>query len=152
VNERDENEPADVARFQPPTTETTEAFWDATRREVYLVQWCTACDEPVFYPREVCPRCLRGDPLEWRPSDGTGTIHAMSVQGRPAHPGMAALVPYVVALVDLDAGGGDGRTVRVMSNVVDTDPDGVHNGDPVTLVWDTLDDGRKLALFRPTGP
>ncbi len=141
-------EPSGPQRFQPTSTETTDTFWDATRDHAYLVQWCTACDEPIFYPREVCPRCLSADALTWRPSSGRGRIHAHSVQHRPAHPGMAALVPYVVALVDLDAGHA-GRTVRVMSNIVGVDAGDVHNGDEVHLVWEPLDDGRNLALFTP---
>lgn len=141
--------PGRVERFQPPTSEATTEFWNATRDEVYLVQWCTRCDDPIFHPREVCPGCLRDDALEWRPSAGTGTIYAHSVQHRPAHPGMAALVPYTVALVDLDAGSGDGRTIRIMTNVVDADEDGaVSNGDSVGLVWEPLDDGRNLASVR----
>lgn len=151
MSERAETtERSGLRRLQPTTTETTEAFWDATRDERYLVQWCTACDVPIFYPREVCPQCLRADALTWRTSSGRGRIHAMSVQHRPAHPGMADLVPYVVALVDLDAGH-DGRTVRVMSNITGVDPDDVHDGDHVTVTWEPLDDGRNLALFTPDG-
>lgn len=147
MSERSETtEPSGPQRFKPTSTETTEIFWDATRNHDYLVQWCTTCDEPIFYPREVCPQCLSGDALTWRASNGHGRIYAMSVQHRPAHPGMAALVPYAVALVDLDAGHGD-RTVRIMSNVTGVDPDDVHNGDEVHLVWEPLDDGRNLALF-----
>jgi len=151
VSERsDTTEAAGPRRFQPTSTETTEAFWDATRDHRYEVQWCTACDAPIFYPREVCPQCLRSDDLTWRTSSGHGRVHAHSVQHRPAHPGMAALVPYVVALVDLDAGYGD-RTVRIMSNITGVDPDDVHDGDAVRLVWEPLDDGRNLALFVADG-
>ena len=152
MSERPEaTETSGPQRFQPTSTETTETFWEATRDHDYLVQWCTACDDPVFYPREVCPHCLRADALTWRTSSGRGRIHAMSVQHRPAHPGMAGIVPYVVALVDLDAGHDD-RTVRIMSNITGVDPDDVHDGDAVRLVWEPLDDGRNLALFTPDGP
>ncbi len=137
-------------RLQPTSTEATEAFWDATRNHEYLVQWCTRCDEPIFYPRAVCPDCLCDDALTWRASSGRGRIYAHSVQHRPAYPGMADLVPYVVALVDLDAGY-EGRTVRIMSNIVGTDPDDVRNGEEVRMSWEPLDDGRNLALFALDG-
>jgi uncharacterized OB-fold protein len=75
-----------MARFEPPTTEVTDTFWDATRDQTYLVQWCGACDVPIFYPREVCPTCLSADTLEWRASTGNATVHAVSVQYRPADP------------------------------------------------------------------
>src|SRR5690349_13535823 len=100
-----------MARLEPPTTDLTDPFWDATRENRYLVQWCTACDEPIFFPREVCPSCLSADSLKWRESNGTGTVYAVSVQHRPANPTMADRVPYVVALVEIDAGDGE-RTIR----------------------------------------
>ena len=146
-----------MARVQPSATELTDPFWDATRTETYLVQWCAPCQTPIFYPREVCPRCLSAEGLEWRRSAGTGTVHAVSVQHRPANPTMADRVPYVVVLIDLDAGAADrgGRalhqTVRIMSNVVNSDPYAVKVGDPVILTWEPLTDGRNLPVFEPAG-
>src|SRR5207247_1661829 len=98
-----------VTRLEPPTTETTAPFWDATRERRFLLQWCTACEAPVFYPRDVCPRCL-GTALDWREASGRGTVYAVSVQHRAANPTMSERVPYAVALVDLEEG------VRIMSN------------------------------------
>jgi uncharacterized OB-fold protein len=143
------------ARPEPATTEVSDPFWDATRDRRYLVQWCTACDVPIFYPREACPTCLSAEGLVWRESSGRGTVYAVSVQHRPAHPSMADRVPYAVALVELDAGDGDpgrGATVRVMSNVVECDPLAVAVGDTVALAWEPLDGGRHLAVFRPEEP
>ena len=54
----------------------------------------------------------------------------------------------MVVLVDLDAGGGDDRTVRVMSNVVECDPSTVRADDVVVLAWEPLPDGRNLPVFR----
>jgi uncharacterized OB-fold protein len=61
---------------------------------------------------------------------------------------MSDRVPYVVALVELDAGADD-DTIRVMSNVVNCDPERVCIGDPVNMVWEELTDGRNLPLFEP---
>jgi uncharacterized OB-fold protein len=137
-----------MARFEPPATELTDAFWAATKEQTYLVQWCTPCDQPIFFPREVCPTCLSADGLAWRTSSGQATVHAVSVQHRPGNPTMADRVPYAVALVDVDAGG-DARTVRVMSNVVNCDPKSVRVGDALTMTWEPLSDGRNLPLFEP---
>lgn len=138
-----------MARVEPKSTATTDAFWDATRDGRYLVQWCTACEVPIFYPRDVCPQCLSAESLTWRESSGAGTVYASSVQHRPANPTMADRVPYVVALVEVDAGDGE-RTVRVMSNVIDCDPFSVNVGQAVTLVWEPLSDGRQLPQFKPS--
>jgi uncharacterized OB-fold protein len=139
-----------MARLEPTATEISDPFWDATREQRYVVQWCAACATPIFYPREVCPTCLSADALEWRDSSGHGTVYAVSVQHRPANPTMAERVPYAVALIEVDAGDG-GRTVRVMSNVVTDDPGAVRIGDAVRVAWEPLSDGRNLPVFEPTG-
>ena len=140
----------DATRVEPSTTKATEPFWNATREQRYVVQWCTECATPIFYPREVCPSCLSAESLEWRPSSGKGTVYAVSVQHRPGNPMMANRVPYAVALIELDAGDST-DTIRVMSNVVNCDPLAVRVGDAVTLAWEPLSDGRNLAVFEPAG-
>ena len=137
-----------MARIEPAATELTDPFWDATRERRYLVQWCAACPTPIFYPREVCPACLSADSLEWRESSGRATVYAVSVQHRPANPTMADRVPYAVALVEVDAGD-SASTVRVMSNVVNCDPQSIRVGDAVSLTWEELSDGRHLPQFEP---
>jgi len=122
-----------VKRIEPPVGEAAEPFWEATRDERLILQWCTACEQPVWYPREVCPTCL-GDTLEWRDSSGQGAVYACTVEHK-AEP------PYVVALVELDEG------VRLLSNVVGSPPDQVAIGDRVTVTWEPLSDGRNLPLF-----
>jgi hypothetical protein len=137
------------ARFEPPTTDASDPFWAATREQRYVVQWCTACNRAIFYPREVCPVCLSADGLEWRESSGQATVYAVSVQHRPANPTMADRVPYAVALVEVDAGApdGSGATIRVMSNVVGADPLTIQVGDAVSVAWEPLSDGRNLPVF-----
>lgn len=135
-----------MPRFEPTASEISEPFWEATKEQRYLVQWCSACATPIFYPREVCPQCLSSDGLEWRESSGKGTVYAVAVQYRSMM--MAEKVPYAVALVEVDAGDGE-NTIRVMSNVVNCDPVSVNVGDAVSLTWEELSDGRNLPLFQP---
>ena len=134
--------PVAPTRIEPPPSELTAPFWDATRDRKLLVQWCTTCEQPIFYPREVCPQCL-GTDLEWQASAGTGVVYAVSIQHRPATPVMSGRVPYVVALVDLDDG------IRLMSNLVDCEPGEVAAGTSVELCWEPMSDGRHLPQFRP---
>jgi len=130
-------------RLEPPVSALTQPFWDATRHERLMVQWCLDCAKPIWYPREVCTACLGSD-LEWRATNGRGTVYAVSVQHRSANPKMVDRVPYAVALVELDEG------VCLMSNLVDCDPSSVVPGLGVEVCWELLSDGRKLPLFRPT--
>ena len=44
--------------LEPPVTETTQPFWDATRDRRLVLQWCAQCDHVVWFPRGVS-RLLR---------------------------------------------------------------------------------------------
>ena len=134
----------DATRMEPPVTETTQPFWDATKEKRFLVQWCIDCAQPVFFPREVCPRCLGSD-LEWRAGAGRGVVYAVTVEYKPQNPAMAERAPYAVALVDLDDG------IRMLSNVVGCPPEDITVGMPVQVTWEELSDGRHLPLFEPVG-
>lgn len=129
--------------LEPPASPAAAPFWEATRREELVLPWCTACERPFWYPREVCPACL-GDAVEWRPASGAGEVYAVSVQHR-AGPGRdESDGPYAVALVDLPEG------VRLMANVVGCPPEDVAVGMAVRVAWEPLSDGRKLPQMTPT--
>jgi uncharacterized OB-fold protein len=133
-------------RFEPPVGDDSGPFWEATREERLLVQWCTACDRGVFYPRAFCPHCATGrGALEWRSASGRATVYAAVVEHRAEAAGarFSGGEPYCIALVDLDEG------VRMLTNVVGCPPDEVHVGMGVTVTWEPLSDGRRLPLFRP---
>jgi uncharacterized OB-fold protein len=72
-------------------------------------QFSPEADAPVFYPRVICP-FTGSDNLQWRISNGMGTVHATTV----VYPQKGA--PYNVALIDVDEG------FRVMSRVEDIPP------------------------------
>ncbi len=128
--------------FEPPVSEETVEFWAATREPRFVIPWCTDCEQPIWYPRLVCPQCL-GESVEWRAAAGTGTVYACSTHFK-AGPGRDdADGPYVVALVDLAEG------VRMMTNIVGCPPETVTVGMPVLLAWAPLSDGRHLPMFRP---
>jgi uncharacterized OB-fold protein len=129
-------------RFEPPASDAAEPFWAATRDEQLTLPWCQSCQQPFWFPRELCPRCLQQD-IEWRPASGRGVVYSCSTMPKPANPMMAERVPYVVALIELEEG------VRMMSNVVECDPAEVHVGQAVQVTWEQLSDGRNLPLFRP---
>lgn len=130
------------ARMEPPATELTEEFWDATRDRRLVLMWCRSCGRLVHYPREFCPNCF-GDDLEYRPASGHGEVYAYTVIHRAQNPSMQDQVPYVVAIVETEEG------ARMMSNIVNIAPDRVKVGMPVSLTWEGLSDGRNLPLFEP---
>jgi uncharacterized OB-fold protein len=128
--------------LEPPVSEVAEPFWDATRRRELVLPWCRSCEQPFWYPREVCPRCLDDD-IEWRAASGDGEVHAVSVMHKPGPGRDADAGPYAVAIVELVEG------VRMMSNVVGCAPDDVVVGMRVHVAWHELSDGRHLPMFEP---
>ncbi len=132
------------ARFEPPVTEASAGFWEASRQPRLDLPWCVACDQAFWFPREVCPHCL-GSAIEWRPATGRGVIYAVTVEHKPTMlPAVFGTDPYAIALVDLDEG------VRVMANIVGAPPGDLRSGQPVEATWEPLSDGRHLLLFQPT--
>jgi uncharacterized OB-fold protein len=130
-----------TARREPLLSEEARPFWDATRDQRLVLPWCTECERAIWYPRTVCPTCF-GSAIEWRDDVGDGTVYAASVHYRPGPGRDSDDGPYVVALVELDAG------VRMMSNVVGCPPDDVVAGTRLVLAWEPLSDGRHLPVFR----
>jgi uncharacterized OB-fold protein len=131
-----------TVRREPAESEEARPFWEATRERRFALPWCSECDVAIWYPRATCPHCL-GDAIEWRTDDGRGTVYAASVQWQPGPGRDADDGPYVVVLVDLDAG------VRMMSNVIGCPPEDVRAGMRLALAWEPLSDGRHLPVFRP---
>jgi uncharacterized protein len=131
-------------RVEPVPTEISAPFWEATREERLVLQWCIDCDQPIFFPRDRCPGCI-GSALEWRPATGRGTVYAVTVEQRPEISSVASAEPFAVALVELEEG------ARMMTNVVGCPPADVTVGMAVTVTWEPLSDGRHLPLFEPAG-
>jgi len=83
-------------------------------------QYSPEAGKAVFYPRVLCP-FTGSAKLEWRISNGLGTVHATTV----VHPAGGA--PFNVALIDCDEG------FRLMSRVEGIDPIEVKIGQRVRL-------------------
>lgn len=101
-----------MIRHAPQPTAETAPFWDGARRGALVLPHCDACRRFLWPPAGRCPTC-RGA-LSWRAAAGGGTLHAHAIVRRAPHPDLEGEVPYVVALVDLDAG------IRLFANLMDS--------------------------------
>ena len=106
----------------------TEPFWELTRAHRLGYQVCQRCQGLVFYPRRHCTHCT-STALEWRDSSGKGYIYTFTVMRQHAYPVFQAMIPYVLALVDLDEG------FRMLTQIVDVDPAAVRVGQRVQVRW-----------------
>lgn len=132
------------ARLEPPVTDVSAPFWEATEGKRLTVQRCADCSAWIWYPRSACTACL-GEDLRWTEVSGEGSVYAVSVHYRPGVAEMEDRVPYAVALVELREG------VRMLTNVVGCDPESVQVGQRVSVAWELLSDGRHLPVFGPAG-
>ncbi len=110
----------------------TGPFWAATSGHELRYQRCIECVQVVFYPRKHCTNC-GSSMLEWHVSAGEGVIYSFTVIRRNGHPYFSSIVPYVVALVDMDEG------FRMMTNIVQTAPENVRIGQRVRVFWEDYD-------------
>jgi len=126
----------------PQITPYSKPFWDGAKRHEFLIQKCKDCDKFVFYPKLVCPFCL-SENLEWIKASGRGKVYSYMVvysyQPRP----FAEDVPYVVAIIELDEG------VKMMSNVVECDPETVRCDMDVEVIFDDVTPDMTLTKFKP---
>jgi uncharacterized OB-fold protein len=124
----------------PRPSEVGETYWEYARKGDLACQRCLDCGRLHRYLSRVCPHC-GSTSYEWDVLGGLGTVYACSV----AYFGLGEEFPppYVVALIDLDEG------VRMMSNVVDRDPESVAIGDRVEVRFDRVSDTISLPIFVP---
>ena len=90
---------------------------------------CRNCGAIFLGARDNCSKCGARDEMEKIRLSNNGEIYAYSIVHR-SFPGIE--VPYISAIVDLEGGG------TVKGNLIDVDPnpDAIHFGMPVEVVFD----------------
>lgn len=127
-------------RVRPLRTRDTAFFWEAVDRGELVIQRCDDCNALRHPPAPMCPGCQS---LAWRaqPMSGRGRVHSFTVVHQPAVPPF--VYPNAIALIELEEG------VRVLSQLVDIDPADIALDLPVTVSFETVEEGLVLPLFRP---
>ena len=125
--------------LRPSMSPDTEFFWNGLRERRLLIQRCSSCGIVRHPPRPMCPHCLS---IEWDTieSTGRGTVHSFVMPQHPQFPFMD--YPYIVALIDLAEG------VRLVSNLIDIEPEDAWIDMPVEVSFTEFDDGFVLHQFR----
>lgn len=126
--------------LRPSVSPDTEFFWNGLRERLLLIQRCSSCGALRHPPRPMCPHCLS---TEWDTieSTGRGTVHSFVMPQHPQFPFMD--YPYIVALIDLAEG------IRLVSNLIDIEPENAWIDMPVEVYFTEFDDGFVLHQFRP---
>jgi len=127
-------------RPRPAITRDNAFWWEGVEAGKLLIQRCGGCGTLRHPPRPMCPTCQS---LEWDTveASGRGTVYSYVINHHPQIP--AFDYPLVIALVELEEG------TRLVSNVVEVEPEDVHVGMPVEVSFEMPDGEQTLPLFRP---
>jgi uncharacterized protein len=125
----------------PAANAETVGWWEAAADHRLVVQRCTGCGQTRHPPGPVCPRC-RSSASEWSALAGTGTVYTFTVVRQAFIPSLTDKLPYVVVAVELDGAQG----ARIVSNLVEVEPEEVTVGMPVEVAWEDM--GPELAVPR----
>jgi uncharacterized protein len=125
------------------TNPDTEPFWEAAKEDRLTACQCGNCGTFRMPPSPFCPNCQSKD-VQWPTLSGRATVFSFSVVH--GFPGLKDIV-LVAAVLDLDGAPG----ARLVSDIVEVDPDEVEIGMEVEAFFSPITDGWKLPLFRPIG-
>lgn len=130
-------------RPRPGISQDTQFFWDGLGAGELRIQQCEGCGALHHPPMVRCPACA-GYAFGYRVASGRAHVYSCV---EPVHPAFPAFdPPYVVGLVELEEG------TRLLTNIVDVEPDRVEVGMPVELALREVEGGMTLPFFRPVRP
>jgi uncharacterized OB-fold protein len=139
----DRDFPVDPGELLPMVTAENAPFWDGLVDGRLLAQVCASCGAARFPIAPICPHC-GSEAADWQELSGRGTVFSWVRYHRSYLPEFVDLLPYVVALVQLDGG------PRMFARLIDPTSDPAI-GDVVSLVIERWPDGRHVPAFALSG-
>ena len=136
--------PAKPAKPLPNLEDPVSApFWREAGQGRLSFQKCSACGYIRWPAAAICPECWSPD-AEWTPVAPEGEIWSFGIYDRAFSSAFEDDIPYVVALVTVDAG------PQMITNIVDVDPADVTVGMRVTAVYEPFGEDAAIVKFRPS--
>ena len=126
-------------------------WWQAAAEQRLTVQRCQDCNHGQLPPTPVCSVC-RSRNLELGDITGKGTLYTFTTVHRPV--AMDQELPFIIAVVELDVPGVDPKgdaPVRLMTNIVDAEPEVLEIGAEVEVAWEKMSDEVTVPRFRLVG-
>ena len=128
-------------RPRPQADIDSQGYWAAALERRLAIRRCLDCRTYLHFPSPVCSQC-GSRRHEWATVSGRGTIYTYIVVGHATTAGFVP--PYAVAWIELEEQTG----LRVLSDIVECEPDAVAVGMPVEVVFDNVGDA-VVPRFRP---
>lgn len=128
--------------YRPTRSPEAAPFWAACKEGRLSLPQCTDCRQLHFYPRPICPHC-GGRTMTWRDSAGTGKVYSYAIVRQAIEKSFADLVPYVIAIVELDEG------IRLLSHIRTEQPETITCGMEVKVDFEAHTPELTIPVFRP---
>jgi hypothetical protein len=127
----------------PVPNSDSEKFWEGCKKHELLLQKCDHCSSYRYPPRSICPNCFSVE-TTWDKVSGKGEVYTYTIARVPLNPAWEPDIPYTLAVVLLDEG------VKMVTNIVDCQPEDVKIGMKVEVVFDDVTEDITLLKFRPS--
>ena len=128
----------------PQPAEEAQPFFDALEERRLVVQRCADCGRLQHPPGAMCGGC-RSTAFDWAEMSGKGIVYSYVVTHQAVHPALVDHTPLATVEVELAEG------PHITSNLVDVPPEAVTIGMVVEVVFEEVDAGVVLAMFRRDG-
>ena len=118
-------------------------YFEGCKKGQLRVQQCIGCSRRRWPPRPACPACGEIG-AEWVCAPTEGSIYSFIVVHRADNPSFIDMVPYVVAVVEVDAA----TPIRFLGNIVDADHDELAVGARVEVIFEEFGPGIVMPNWR----
>lgn len=128
----------------PLLTELNRPYWTSGADGRWRLQRCTGCNRLLHPPALRCPH--DHGVLEYALLSGRGLVESWTVNRHPFFPAFDP--PYVIAFVNPV----EDQRVRVLTNMVNVDPEQISAGMPVRVLFERHDDDEGqvfMPIFEP---
>lgn len=125
----------------PALTADNAPFWKGGEKGHLLIQQCAHCTYYIHPPTGFCPQC-ESRKTRFQAVSGLGFVESFTINHRRWMPGLPDR--YVVALVRI----AEQDDVRLVTNIVDCDPEAVRFDMPVRVRFEQAED-LWIPLFAP---
>jgi len=114
----------------------THPWWEACAQHRLTAQLCKRCNHAQLPPTPCCSECNSFE-FELVNLNGKGILYTYTAVHQAVSPEQA--LPFIIAVVELDVTGtACKKSVRLMTNIVNANPDELQIGKPVQVAWETM--------------
>ena len=125
--------PDEPARALPALDMDNKDFWTGGKEGELRIYRCQDCEYYIHPPVRFCPKCESRN-VEPEAVSGRGTVVAVTVNYKQWVPNLP--VPYALALVGIE----EQPEVRLVSNILNCEPEEVKIGMPVKVRFEQIED------------